>query len=185
MHKRSLTISLTSCLLAGIAFAATQWTLEPKQSQLTFVGTQAGAQFEGSFEKFTADIRFDAKDLAGSRFEVHIDPASVNTKDAERDGIIKGPDLFAVEQYPTATYIAERFTDRGSGQYVAAGKLTLRGVTRDVPVNFTFEAKADGAWLKGESPIRRLDFGVGQGDWRDTEAVANEVRVRFALRLTP
>ena len=185
MHQLSRRLPLIACLLVvGLAIAATQWTMDPKQSQLTFVGTQAGAQFEGKFERFTADIRFDPKDLATSRFDVQIETASVNTRDSERDGIIKGADLFAVEQHPSAIYIAEKFTDRGGGKYAATGKLTLRGVTRDVPVSFTFETNATGAWLKGESPLKRLDFGVGQGDWRDTEAVANEVTVRFALLLT-
>ena len=66
--------------------------MEPRQSSITFVGTQAGAKFEGVFEKFTADIRFDPKDLATSRFDVQIDTASVNTKDGERDDIIRGGD---------------------------------------------------------------------------------------------
>ena len=46
-------------LAAGLAYAATQWVLQPKQSKLTFIATQAGAPFEGAFENFTADIRFD------------------------------------------------------------------------------------------------------------------------------
>jgi len=37
--------------------------------------------------------------------------------------------------------------------------------------------------LKGQFAIRRLDFGVGQGDWKSTEWVANDVTISFALRL--
>src|SRR5690606_19152543 len=110
------------------------------------------------------------------RFDVVIDTASVNTRDADRDATIKGADLFAVKQFPTARYVADKFTAKGN-TYVAAGKLTLRDVTRDVPVEFTFEENSSGAWLKGTATIKRLDFGVGQGDWKDTETVANEVRV--------
>jgi len=44
--------------------------MQAKNSQLTFVGTQAVAPFEGEFEKFTADIELDPKDLATSRFDV-------------------------------------------------------------------------------------------------------------------
>ena len=157
--------------------------MEPKESQLTFVGTQAGAPFEGKFEKFTADIKFDPKDLATSRFDVKIDIASVNTRDGERDSTLKEADLFAVKQFPTAQYVAEKFTDKGKGVYSATGKLTIRNVTKDVPIEFTFEQKDTGAWLKGSAAIKRLDFGVGQGDWKDTETVANEVKVKFALLL--
>ena len=182
MRSKSLLI-IPLCLLVPVAYAAIQWTMQPRQSELVFIATQAGAQFEGKFEKFTADIRFDPKDLTGSRFDVTIDMASVNTRDGERDQILKGEDLFAVKQYPTARYVADKFIDKGKGQYSAPGRLTLRDVTKEVPIEFTFTEDPSGAWLKGTATLKRLDFGVGQGDWKDTQTVANEVKVRFALLL--
>jgi polyisoprenoid-binding protein YceI len=168
---------------AGLAYAATQWNLQPQESKLTFVGTQAGAKFEGAFEKFTADIKFEPQDLAGSRFDVKIDLASVNSQDDERDDIIKGDDLFAAKRWPAGRYVADKFTSKGGNKYTATGKLTLRNVTRDVPIEFTFEQKDGQAWLKGSGTLERLDFGVGQGEWKDTASVANEVQVRFVLLL--
>jgi polyisoprenoid-binding protein YceI len=167
----------------SVAFAASQWTLQPRESKLTFVATQAGAEFAGAFERFAADIRFDPQDLAGSRFDVKIETASVNSKDSERDDTIKSDELFAVKQFPSAHYVAERFTAKGANKYSGAGKLTLRNVTRDVPIEFTFEKKDGSAWLKGSAQLKRLDFGVGQGDWKDTQTVANEVQVDFVLLL--
>ena len=169
-------------LAAMLAFAAAQWSMQPKESKLTFVGEQAGAQFEGSFDKFTADITFDPKDLAHARFDVKIDTASVNTQDGERDSTLKGADLFDVKRFATAHYVADKFTAAGS-KYSATGKLTLRDVTKDVPIEFTFDVKDGAAWLKGTAKIKRLDFGVGQGEWKDTSTVGNDVQVRFALRL--
>lgn len=173
-------------LATSFAYAATQWILQPKQSELGFTAKQAGAAFQGKFERYNADIRFDPNDLATSRFEVKVDLASVDTGDAERDDILKGEDLFAVQKWPTATYVAEGFQHQGGAKFAARGKLTLRGVTRDVPIQFTFESNSTGAWLKGSATIKRLDFGVGQGEWKDTgaEGIANEVQVRYALRLT-
>jgi polyisoprenoid-binding protein YceI len=52
-----------------------------------------------------------------------------------------------------------------------------------VPIEFTFDGKDGAAWLKGTAKIKRLDFGVGQGEWQDTSTVGNDVQVRFALRL--
>jgi polyisoprenoid-binding protein YceI len=52
-----------------------------------------------------------------------------------------------------------------------------------VPIEFTFEKQPSGAWLKGGTTLKRLDFGVGQGEWKDTETVGNDVKVRFALLL--
>jgi polyisoprenoid-binding protein YceI len=73
----------------------------------------------------------------------------------------------------------------GQGRYRALGRLTLRDVTRDVTVPFDFHASADGhaAKLKGGASIRRLDFGIGQGEWRDTEMLGDEVKIRFDLAL--
>ncbi len=168
---------------AGLALAATQWTLQPKESTLTFAATQAGAPFEGKFEKFTADIVFDPQDLAGSRFDVQIDLASVNSRDGERDGIIRSADLFDVKRWPSGSYVADKFSASGGNKFTATGKLTLRDVTREVPIEFTFEHHNGSAWLKGTAAIKRLDFGVGQGEWKDTATVANEVKIRFALLL--
>lgn len=176
-------LALATSLAAMLAFAASQWSMQPKESKLTFVGEQAGAKFEGSFDKFTADIRFDPKDLANSRFDVKIDTASVNTQDGERDDTIRSADLFDVKRFPSAQYVADKFTAKGGDKYSATGKLTLRNVTKDVPIEFTFEQKGSEAWLKGTAKIKRLDFGVGQGEWKDTATVGNDVQVRFALRL--
>ena len=184
-HLQLVQLLVLVLVCGSVALAATQWTLQPKESKLTFVGTQAGAEFQGVFERFTADLKFDPQDLAGSRFDVKIDMASVNTKDSERDDTLKTPDLFAVKQFPGSHYVADKFAAKGGNKFTATGKLTLRNVTRDVPIEFTFEKKNGGAWLKGSAQLKRLDFGVGQGEWTDTSEVANEVKVNFTLLLKP
>lgn len=167
----------------GLAVAATQWAMQPAQSKVSFIGTQAGAEFEGVFKKFTADIKFDPKDLATSRFDVKIDVNSVDTKDGERDDTMKTADLFDVKRYPSSTYVADKFTAKGGNKYGATGKLTIRNITRDVPIEFTFEEKDGSAWLKGTTKIKRVAFGVGQGEWKDTSTVADDVKINFALLL--
>jgi len=171
--------------IAGVAGAAIAWRVVPTTSELTFVGKQAGAEFTGKFERFNADIRFDPKDLVTSKFIVDIEMASVNSKDKERDDILKSSDLFDVKRWPKSRYVAEQFISKGGDKYAATGKLTLRDVTRDIPIEFTFVPDASGknAWLKGSAQLKRLDFGVGQGEWKDTQWVNNDVRVEFALRL--
>jgi polyisoprenoid-binding protein YceI len=182
-HIRYLLLLVLVC--GSVALAATHWTVQPQESKLTFVGTALSAPFDGTFERFTADIEFDPQDLAGGRFDVKIDTASANTRNEDRDGALKSDDFFAVKQYPTAHYVADRFTPKGGNKYGAAGKLTIRNVTREVPIEFTFENKNGSAWLKGSAQLKRLDFGVGQGEYKDTEQVGNEVKVNFVLLLKP
>lgn len=178
---------ILTLVCGSVALAAHQWTLQPQESKLTFVAIQADAEFEGAFERFNADIKFDPQDLAGSRFDVKIDTASVDSRDSERDDAIKSEDLFAVKQFPTAHYVADKFTAQGENKsgnkFTGLGKLTLRNVTRDVPIEFTFEHKNGSAWLQGSAQLKRLDFGVGQGDYKDTKDVGNDVKVSFVLLL--
>ena len=183
-HRLRIAAAATLLTLGAVAaFAAGQWALQPKGSSVAFIGKQAGAEFTGNFEKFTADIKFDPKNLAASRFDVKIEMASVNSQDQERDDTLKSPDLFDVKKFPTAKYVADKFTDKGNGKFTGAGKLTLRDKTRDIPIDFTFKPTPTGGTLQGTAALKRNDFGVGQGEWADTSTVANEVKVRFTLLL--
>jgi len=179
---------LAALLAASPASAATQataWTTVAASSSIEFTGTLAGGDFTGQFQRFVAAIAFDPANLAGSRFRVEIETGSANTADADRDVALAGSDFFATSRWPRATYEASQFAATGPGQYEARGKLTIRGIARDVPVTFTFKPAADGrnAMLSGRASVRRLDFGIGQGEWQDTKWLGDEVRVRFNLTL--
>ncbi|HMD75361.1 MAG TPA: YceI family protein [Steroidobacteraceae bacterium] len=173
-------------LLAAAAAdgAPPSYTAEAAQSRLQFTGVQAGAEFKAVFHKFTAAIDFAPEDLGGSRFDVLIDLASVDSEDSDRDSTIRGPDIFDLSHFPKAHYLTRGFTKTASG-YSAVGALTLRGVTKDVPIDFQFTANAAGAKLDGSASLKRLDFGAGQGDWKSTDQIKDEVKINFSLVLTP
>ena len=65
----------------------------------------------------------------------------------------------------------------------------MRGVTHEARVPFTFrtasEAGVTVGYMVGKTTLKRLDYGVGQGDWKATDQVGDEVGVSFALRLVP
>jgi polyisoprenoid-binding protein YceI len=184
MRLRTLALAV-SLLAASAAHGATGWATDAARSRLGFTGTLSGGSFEGSFKRFEPEITFDPADLAGSRFRVTIETGSADTLDADRDTILKGAEFFAVDRWPVARFEAARFVAAGPGRYTAQGKLTLRDVTRDVTLSFIFEPAADPgtAVLEGGTTVRRLDFGVGQGEWQDTRWVGDEVTVRFSLFL--
>jgi polyisoprenoid-binding protein YceI len=169
---------------AGAAGTATNYSVDPQQSRLEFAGVQAGAEFKGSFHKFGADVAFAPDALANSRIDVLIELKSVDSLDKDRDTTIRGPDIFDVAHWPTAHYVTRSFTKTAAG-YSAVGALTLRGVTKDVPIDFQFTPAAAGAKLEGSAKLKRLDFGAGQGDWKSTEWVADAVKVSFSLVLKP
>jgi polyisoprenoid-binding protein YceI len=171
------------CVMSDAASAA-GYTADATQSHLDFTGVQAGAEFKGVFHKFTAAVEFAADALASSHFDVQIDMSSEDSQDKDRDKTIKGSDVFDVAHNPTAHYLTKSITKTASG-YTAVGALTLRGVTKDVPIDFQFTQAGSGAKLEGSAKLKRLDFGVGQGEWKSTEMVNDAVKVSFSLLLKP
>ncbi len=184
LSAAALIASMTVAGTAGAAGGAASYSADPQQSRLEFTGVQAGAEFKGVFHKFTASVAFAPDALASSRFDVQIDLNSVDTMDKDRDTTIRGPDVFDVAHWPTAHYVTRSFTKTATG-YSAVGSLTLRGVTKDVPIDFQFTPAAAGAKLVGTAKLKRLDFGAGQGDWKSTDEVADAVKISFSLVLKP
>ncbi len=122
MRQIAATTLVVVLAMAAPARAATAWTTDPAHSRLTFVATQSGGEFEGRFARFHADIAFDPRDLAGSRFRVTIETASADTQDETRDAALVGDDFFAASRWPAATYEASRFVATADGRYEARGQ---------------------------------------------------------------
>ena len=184
---RNVFVAGTTAILLSAAAAAAgvaSYTADPAQSRLEFVGVQAGADFKGVFHKFTANVDFAPDALASSRIDVQIDLNSVDSLDKDRDTTIRGKDVFDVAHNPSAHYVTKTITKTATG-FSAVGALTLHSVTKDVPIDFQFVPGAAGAKLSGSAKLNRLDFGVGQGDWKSTETVGDAVKINFSLVLTP
>ena len=184
LNSAAVLLCSAAALTSSAAAAAASYTADPAQSRLEFVGVQAGAEFKGVFHKFTANVDFAPDALAGSRIDVQIDMNSVDSKDKDRDTTIRSKDIFDVARNPTAHYVTKTITKTAAG-FSAVGSLTLRGVTKDVPIDFQFVPAGAGAKLTGSAKLNRLDFGVGQGDWKSTENVGDAVKINFSLVLKP
>jgi polyisoprenoid-binding protein YceI len=188
MKRAMISAAFLAALMVGataVHAAPGSYAADPASSRLEFAGIQAGAEFTGVFHKFTAAVDFAPDSLANAHFDVLIDLNSLDSMDKDRDGTMRGPDVFDVAHFPTAHYVTRSFAKSATG-YTALGALTLHGVTKDVPIEFKFAATAGGgATLSGTARLKRLDFGVGQGDWKSTEWVADAVKVAFSLNLKP
>jgi polyisoprenoid-binding protein YceI len=185
MRRAALSVAiLAAAMAARAAGPAAGYTADPGASRLEFIGVQAGAEFKGSFRKFTAAVDFAPDSLASARFDVQIDLNSLDTMDKDRDKTMRGPDIFDIAHFPTAHYVTRSFTKTAAG-YSAVGALTLHGVTKDVPIDFQFVSAAGQPRIEGTAKLKRLEFGVGQGDWKSTEWVKDEVKVAFSLVLKP
>ena len=190
-RRRAGVLVLLAALALGPAAqdagaAATAWNVDPTHSQLTFHPRLAGGEFTGRFGRFEATIRFDPTDLGQSSLLVVVDLLSARTGDSDRDVALQGSDFFQTTRWPQGTFNSTTIRSLGSGRYEATGKLTLRDVSRDVRVEFRFDPPAPSggaARMTGSSSVHRLEFGVGQGDWRSTEWLDDAVRIDFDLAL--
>ena len=179
-----LTLRICAALIALLpctAFADV-WQGDQHSGALRFVATQAGARFQGHFGEFRVRFDFDPAEPAKGSLDVAIATVSADTADTERDEVLRGQDFFWVARFPEAKYHAAGFRRDGKG-WIATGELTLRGVTQPVAVRFEVKPGHKLLGMKGGASLRRLAFGVGQGDWTDTTWVGDLVDVAFDLDL--
>ena len=178
--KRLATL-LLALALPGIA-AATDYTVQPASSTLGFSNTFQGESFDGHFGQWTAAISYDPANLATSKFDVEVTLASAKTGDSDRDSALPGKDFFDAAKFPVAHFATTGFRRQGD-DVTADGNLTLRGVTKPVSLDVTFKPQAGGAVLDVAGMVKRLDFGVGSGDYADTSVIGAEVKIKAHLQL--
>lgn len=180
MKSALCAIALWSATLAGPAQA---WTVDQSGSTLTFSGTYQGEKFEGRFRRFDArTIYYDPANLADAKFDVTVDIASIDTANAERDQALPGVDFFDTTKFPQAHFVTTRFRKGAEGAVLADGTLSLRGVAKPITLRVSFTPSKN--TLDVEATLKRLDFGIGVGDWSDTSLIGNEVTVHGHLLLT-
>jgi polyisoprenoid-binding protein YceI len=185
--RAGLTATMAVACLAFVAggpAAAEEVHVDGDGGSLTFVAVQAGARFTGHFDRFDAAIDFDPAVPAECSFTVTIATTTAQTGESQRDRLLKGEDFFWTERYPSAFYHGTGCRRAPPG-FELYGELTLRGVTRPVKLQFSLEPRQGGVQMTGEALLQRLDFGVGPGEWADTEWVGGDVSVRFDLALPP
>jgi len=169
---------------AATASGATHYQQAANGGSLAFTFMQADAVNKGSFGKFLTDMIYDEKNLAGSRLTVTVQIGSLTTQDKDRDDSIKSADLLDAAKFPTARYTATSLARNAGGAIEAVGKLQLHGVTRDLRVPLQIRSTAGGIEISGQTSIKRLDYGVGQGDLKSTEWVGDEVKLQFKVPLS-
>ncbi len=182
----SLTALLALAASDGSGAHAPGWQVVADESRLTFTAIQQGAKFEGRFTDFSAEAQLDPDATHGGHISAVIATGSVDTANTERDDYLRGSDWFDVRRWPHAQFETTSIEKQPDGSYIAHARLTLRDQTRPVTMHFTLtpDDQDPSRWrLAGIVPLRRLNFGVGQGIWTDTTWVGDEVIVKVELVL--
>lgn len=171
--------------LLGDAQGAELTQVSLEKSQIAFVSKQMGVAVDGVFKRFDAQVAVDPARPEAGHARIDVDLGSIDTGSTEADGEVKGKGWFNIAAFPRATFVSGQVRKLGDNRYEALGKLTIKGISRDVATLFTLRPEGNGTWVDGSFGLQRLQFKVGEGEWADTSTVADEVRVKFRLYLTP
>jgi polyisoprenoid-binding protein YceI len=171
---------LASALASAVAGAAALKT-DPAKSSVTATFKQMGVPVEAKFKQFSAQIDYDAAKPAASKATVEIQTASFDLGDPEYNKEVTKKEWFNAAQFPKASFVSTAIAPAGAGKLDVTGKLTIKG--RSADVRFPLSVKSEGGKqvFEGQLPIKRLAFNIGEGEWKDTSMVADEVVIKFRV----
>lgn len=180
-RARSLTLGavlMTAGIAANLAFAQ----VDVAKSAVTAVAKQIGVSMEGKFKRFDATVAFDPAKLATSSARVDIDMTSFEIGDAVTTKELRGKDWFDVAKYPKATFVSTAIKPAAAaGKFDVAGKLTIKGKSMDVVVPATYRKDGASQIFEGALPVKRNAFNIGDGEWKDTSVIADEIQIKFRI----
>ena len=177
----SVLIAVAGALLPQAATPAAALTVLYDKSRLTCVSRQENVPVEAQFRKFTAQIAFDPARPEAGKAQIEIDLDSFDIGFAEYNEDAKGKNWFDVRNFPRATFVSTTMRTLGGGRFEARGPLTIKGKTNEIVAPFTYKEDAGTGVFDGAFAIRRLQYNIGEGVWKDTDTVANEVQIKFRI----
>ena len=177
------TFALLPLLVLAAAPALAQ-QLQAAGSEIAFTSKQMGVPVDGRFRKFDAQLAFDPKKPEAAKIAFTVDLASVSFGSTEVETEVVKPDWFDTKKFPQASFQSSSVKAAGPGKFEVAGKLTIKGASQGVVVPVTLAQAGATTTASGAFTLKRLDYRIGDGDWKDTSMVANDVQVRFKLALS-
>lgn len=174
MKRPGLFFFTCALLLTGsVAVAAPQqFKVDSAHTAVRFKISHIGFSWiHGRFNDVSGRFTYDPENPGNSSARFTIQIASIDTGHAERDKHLRGEDLFAVGEYPTAAFVSTGYEKTGEDKAILAGKLTIKGVTHPVEFQVTELAARTDPWgnfrrgFNARTTVRltdyNIDFGVG------------------------
>lgn len=169
----------TACIALPVFAAALK--ADTSKSSVTVTFKQLNVPVDAKFKKFDAQIAYDAAKPEASKANVDIDIASFDLGDPDYNKEVLKKEWFNAAQFPKASFVSSSIKPVSAGKLDVTGKLTIKGKTSDV--RFPLSVKKDGnaQVFEGALPIKRLTYNIGEGEWKDTSMVADEVVIKFRI----
>ncbi|APR77938.1 YceI family protein [Minicystis rosea] len=144
----------------------------------------------GAFTKWSGTLALDEDDVTRSQLDVRIDVASIDTKEAQRDGHLRSPDFFDVEKYPEMIFKSTSVERASDGNLRVRGDLSLHGVTKSVTLDVEDSGRAKHpmtgdlrAGFSARTSILRSDFGLTWNAVLEAGGVAVSDKVEINLEI--
>ncbi len=176
---RTGSTALLCLALSGLAYAALK--VDATKSSVAAVTKQMGVPVEGKFRKFNAQIDYNPAKPEASKASVDIDVASFDLGSTEFNSEVLKKEWFNAAQFPKASFVSSSIKPATGGNLNVTGKLTIKGKAADVTFPLTVKKDGTNQVFEGALPIKRLTYNIGEGEWKDTSMVADEVVIKFRV----
>lgn len=176
--QKGLLAAFAAVAIAAPAFASLLKTDNAK-SNVSIVFKQMNVPVDAKFKKFSANIDYNQAKPETSKASVEIELNSFDLGDPQYNAEVQKKDWFNSAQFPKASFSSSAMKANGKDRLDVSGVLSIKG--KSVNVSFPVTIKQDGNQriFDGVLPIKRLAFNIGEGEWKDTGMVADEVTIKF------
>jgi polyisoprenoid-binding protein YceI len=172
---------LAALLGVALVAAAAPLKTDVAASRVSATFKQMNVPVEAPFKRFTAQIDYDPAKPELAKANVEIDTASLDVGEADMNKEVAKKEWFNAAQFPKATFVSSAIKPAGPGKLNVSGKLTIKGRATDVSFPLTVKTEGARQIFEGSLPIKRLTYTIGEGEWKDTSMVADEVIIKFRV----
>ena len=176
---------IAAAAIALPALAAPALKTDAAKSKVTITFKQMNVPVDAQFKKFNAAISYDAAKPENSKANVDIDVASFDLGDPMYNQEVQKKEWFNTAQFPKASFVSTQIKAGAAGKLDVTGKLTIKGKTSDVSFPLSVKKEGSAQVFEGTLPIKRLTYGIGDGEWKDTSLVADDVSIKFRVVAAP
>ncbi len=171
------------------ATTAQAYAIDPAHSSVEFVVRHMMiAKVRGRFTAVSGTFEVPEGAELPTSIQATIDPSSVSTGEAQRDGHLKSPDFFDVVTHSTIEFKSTHIAAGGDG-FNVTGDLTIHGVTKPVTLAVTYEGRSQDPWgnarigFEATGKISRKDFGLVWNQALETGGVAvgDDVKIELSI----
>lgn len=140
-HAAWLAASVLCVVPAAQAFEPQTYAIDPVHTRVLFAIDHAGfSKAMGTVSGSTGTLVFDRDDWSSARLDVRVPVERLDMGDAKWNDAVRAGNLLDTRRHPDAHFVSTKIEPTDADHAKVCGDLTLRGVTRPVCLDVTFNA---------------------------------------------